>query len=105
MPTHQESGKVPKVCSICDITGFVCSVNGFEISSAGFVNTRNKSTLAKLHTFIGKYMKKVSIFKQSQLSSREDPEFAIPPFLIPHINIPTDPTLMHPVSPEEEERE
>ena len=100
---------------VTDITGFVCSVNFFEISSTGFVNTRNKSTLAKLHTFIRKDMKK-SVFLSNLNSlawygsyqiwlSREDPEFAIPPFLIPHINIPTDPTPMHPVSQEEEERE
>ena len=46
---------------VTDITGFVCSVNFFEISSTGFVNTMNKSTLAKLHTFIRKDMKK-SVF-------------------------------------------
>ena len=41
---------------VTDITGFVCSVNCFEISSTGFVNTTNKSTLAKLHIFIRKDM-------------------------------------------------
>ena len=46
-----------------DITGFVCSVNRFAISSTGYVNTRNTSTLAKLQTFIRKKHEQVSISK------------------------------------------
>ena len=80
---------------LTDITNYTCTENCFEVSSTGYINTRNKSTLATLHTFLRKDMKKASFF--SNLSSlawygsyqlwltREDKEFADPPFLIPHI--------------------
>ena len=80
---------------VTDITGFNCSVNCFEVSSTGFINKRNKSTLSRLHIFVRKDLKK-SVFMSNLHSlawygsyqiwlSREDPEFAAPPFLIPHI--------------------
>ena len=67
----------------------------FEVSSTGYINARNKSTLTTLHSFLGKDMKK-SVFLSNLNSlawygsyqlwlTREDKEFADPPFLIPHI--------------------
>ena len=81
----------------CQVTKIVINPGSkcFEVSSTGYINTRNKSTLATLHSFIRKDMKKSSFF--SNLNSlawygsyqlwltREDKEFADPPFLIPHI--------------------
>ena len=89
-------------------------MNCFEVSSTGFINKRNKSTLSTLHSFIKKDIKK-SIFLSNLNSlawygsyklwlSREDPEFADPPFLIPHINLPTTPDVLVTVSQEEEEQ-
>ena len=88
---------------ITDITGFKCTVNCFEVSSTGFINKRNKSTLSKLHTFVRKDVKKSDFFSNlNSLAwygsyqiwlSREDPEFSSPPFLIPHINITMDQTI------------
>ena len=81
---------------ITDITGYECKVNCFEVSSTGFISSRNKSTLNTLHKFLRQDMKKSTFL--SNLNSlawygsykiwltREDPAFADPPFLIPHIN-------------------
>ena len=78
-----------------DITGHNCTVNCFEESSTGFINKRNKSTLLTLHKFMKQDVKKSSFL--SNLNSlawygsykiwltRDDPTFADPPFLIPHI--------------------
>ena len=41
-----------------DIIGYNCTLNCFEISSTGFINTRNKTTLNTLHTFIKKSIQK-----------------------------------------------
>ena len=80
---------------ISDITGYACTVNCFEVSSTGFISKRNKSTLTTLHKFMKQDMKKSTFF--SNLNSlawygsykiwltRDDPTFADPPFLIPHI--------------------
>ena len=82
---------------VTDITGYVCTVNCFEVSSTGFITTRNKSTLSTLHSFIRKDMKKSTFL--SNLNSlawygsykiwltRDDPSFADPPFLIADIPI------------------
>ena len=43
---------------LTDITGYNCTLNCFEISSTGFKNTLNKTTLNTLHTFIRKSIKK-----------------------------------------------
>ena len=80
---------------LTDITNYACTVNCFEVSSTGYINARNKSTLTTLHSFLGKDMKK-SVFLSNLNSlawygsyqlwlTREDKEFADPPFLIPHI--------------------
>ena len=82
---------------LTDITGYNCTLNCFEISSTGFINTRNKNTLNSLHKFIKKSIKK-STFMENLNSlawygsykvwlSREDPEFATPPFLVPHLGL------------------
>ena len=80
---------------ITDITGYECKVNCFEVSSTGFISTRNKLTLTTLHKFLRKDMKKSTFM--SNLNSlawygsykiwltREEPTFAEPPFLLPHI--------------------
>ena len=78
-----------------DITGMACTVLCFEVSSTGFINARNKSTLTTLHSFIRKDMKKLTFF--SNLNSlvwyssykiwltRDEHVFAEPPFLIPDL--------------------
>ena len=78
-----------------DITGHNCTVNAFEVSSTGFINKRNKSTLITLHKFLKQDIKKSTFL--SNLNSlawygsykiwltRDDPTFADPPFLIPHL--------------------
>ena len=80
---------------VTDITGHSCAVNCFEVSSTGFISKRNISTLSTLHSFMKKDMKKSKFL--SNLNSlawygsykiwltREDPNFADPPFLISHI--------------------
>ena len=78
---------------ITDITAYKCSLDAFEVSSKGFISTRNHSTLSTLH----KYMKQsisLTNFKKniSALSliashqifiSRNDPTFVEPPYLLP----------------------
>ena len=80
---------------ISDITGYTCKVNCFEVSSTGFINKRNKVTLTTLHSFMKPEIKKSTFL--SNLNSlawygsykiwltRDDPSFADPPFLAPHI--------------------
>ena len=80
---------------ITDITNYTCTLNCFEVSSTGYINPRNKLTLTTLHSFVRKDMKKSTFL--SNLNSlawygsyqlwltREDKEFATPPFLIPHL--------------------
>ena len=81
---------------LTDITGYKSTVNCFEVSSTGFISKRNKSTLIALHKLMKQDIKKSSFL--SNLNSlawygsykiwltREDPTFAEPPFLVPHIN-------------------
>ena len=80
---------------ISDITGYACKVNCFEVSSTGFISKRNKATLITLHSFMKHDIKKSTFL--SNLNSlawygsykiwltRDDPSFADPPFLTPHI--------------------
>ncbi len=80
---------------ITDMTGFTCKVNCFEVSSTGYINDRNRSTLNTLHTFLRKDLKKSTFLSNlNSLAwygsyqlwlSRMEPEFASPPFLIPHL--------------------
>ena len=46
---------------LTDITNYTCTLNCIEVSSTGYINARNKSTLTTLHTFLRKDMKK-SVF-------------------------------------------
>ena len=65
------------------------------MSSTGYLNDRNKSTLTTLHSFMRKDRKKNTFinnlnslvwYGSYQLwLTREDTEFAAPPFLIPHL--------------------
>ena len=82
---------------LTDITGYNCTLNCFEISSTGFINTRNKTTLNIIHKFIKKSITK-STFMENLNSlawygsykvwlNREDPGFATPPFLVPHLGL------------------
>ena len=78
-----------------DITQFTCKVYCFEVSTKGFINTRNHSTLSTLHKFIKQNIT-VTQFKKniSALSltashqifiCRNDPTFLEPPYLLPPI--------------------
>ena len=49
---------------ITDITGYKCTLNCFEISSTGFINSRNRDTLHTLHSFMKKDLKR-SVFMLS----------------------------------------
>ena len=80
---------------ITDITGFTTKLNCFEVTSTGFIDKRNHTTLDNLHKLLRKDLKK-SVFKNNLNAlawygsyqiwiSRENPEFATPPFLLPHI--------------------
>lgn len=92
---HKE--KTDKYASFLrDITGYSCSLNCFEVSSTGYVNTQNQKTLSILHKFMNKDLKR-SVFLNNLNSlawygsyqvwlSREDPHFAAPSYLIPHLH-------------------
>jgi hypothetical protein len=92
---HKE--KTDKYASFLrDITGYSCSLNCFEVSSTGYVNTQNHKTLSILHKFMNKDLKR-SVFLNNLNSlawygsyqiwlSREDPHFAAPSYLIPHLH-------------------
>ena len=78
-----------------DINDYKCRVNAFEVSSKGYLTTRNHTTLATLHKFINPTTK-LSLFKKniSALSlaasyhifnCKSDPTFVEPPFLLPQI--------------------
>ena len=82
---------------LTDITGYNCTLNCYEISSTCFINTRNKTTLNIIHKFIKKSITK-STFMENLNSlawygsykvwlNREDPGFATPPFLVPHLGL------------------
>ena len=92
---HKE--KTDKYASFLrDITGYSCSLNCFEVSSTGYVNTQNQKTLSILHKFMNKDLKR-SVFLNNLNSlawygsyqvwlSREDTHFAAPSYLIPHLH-------------------
>ena len=78
-----------------DITDYKCKVEAFEVSSKGFLTSRNHTTLATLHKFINPSIK-LSLFKKniSALSltasyhifnCKTEPVFVEPPFLLPPI--------------------
>ena len=76
-----------------DITELSCKVNCFEVSTKGFINSRNHSTLNTLHKFVKPSITK-SQFKSniSALSltasyhiflCKNEPTFIEPPYLLP----------------------
>ena len=79
---------------LTDITNYKCTVNCFEVSSTGYINERNRSTLTTLHSFLRNDVKTTTFL--SNLNSlawygsyqlwltREDKKFAAPPCLIAH---------------------
>ena len=82
---------------LTDISGYKCNLNCFEVTSTGFVSTRNQKTLHKLHSLMRKDLKR-SVFMNNLNSlawygsyqiwlSREDPTFTSLSFLIPHIGV------------------
>ena len=84
---------------ITDCTGYKCTVQCFEVSTKGFLNSRNHSTLKTLHKFV-KPQHTLSNFKQniSAISltashqifiCRTDPTFTAPPFILPPIQTPS----------------
>ena len=78
---------------VTDITHYKCTVNCFEVSSKGFISSRNHSTLSTLHKFtkpgITKSQFKSNISALSVTAShhiflcRNEPSFLEPPFLLP----------------------
>ena len=80
---------------VTDITGHDYTVNCFEVSSTGFISKRNISTLTTLHTFMRKDLKKSKFLSNLNALAwygsykiwltRDEPNFADPPFLISHI--------------------
>jgi hypothetical protein len=87
---HQKSQKYAHFLTDC--TGYTCKLTCFEISSKGFISTRNHTSLKTLHTFMKNT--KLTTFKKN-LSAlaiytsyhiflcRSDAAFTIPPFLPP----------------------
>ena len=78
-----------------DISDYNCKVDAFEVSSKGFLTTRNHTTLAKLHKYINPSIK-LTLFKKniSALSltasyhivnCKAEPAFVEPPYLLPPI--------------------
>ena len=78
-----------------DISDYKCKVDAFEVSSKGFLTTRNHTTLATLHKFINPAIK-LQVFKKniSAISltasyhiynCKSEPTFVEPPFLLPPI--------------------
>ena len=78
-----------------DITDYKCKVECFEVSTKGFITSRNHTTLATIHKFINPSIK-LSLFKKniSALSltasyhifnCKNEPAFVEPPFLLPPI--------------------
>ena len=76
-----------------DITHLKCRVKCFEVSTKGFINTRNHSTLNELHKFVKSEVSR-SQFK-SNVSAlcltasyhiflcKDEPIFQEPPYLLP----------------------
>ena len=52
-----------------DINDYKCKVNAFEVSSKGYLTTRNHTTLATLHKFINPTMKLSHFSKRTSLLS------------------------------------
>ena len=82
---------------ITDVSEYKCKVDAFEVSSKGFLTTRNHTTLATLHKFINPAIKlqhfKKNISALSLVASyhifncKSEPTFVEPPFLLPPIKI------------------
>ena len=78
---------------LTDITQYTCTVNCFEVTSKGFISTRNHATLNTLHKFtkpeITKSQFKSNISSLSITAShhiflcRNEPTFLEPPYLLP----------------------
>ena len=81
---------------LTDVTGYTATVNCFEVTSTGFISTRNHDTLKTLHKFMRPEIKKSEFLSNlNSLAwygsyqiwlSREDPTFTSPPYLIPHLH-------------------
>jgi hypothetical protein len=76
---------------LTDCSGYSCTVTSFEVSSKGFINTRNHTSLATLHKYMNTSVK-LSTFKKniSALAvyasyhiwlCRSDAAFTMPPYL------------------------
>jgi hypothetical protein len=84
---------------ITDMTGYKCTVNCFEVSSTGFISTRNKITLTALHKFMRKDLKKSDFLSNlnslvwyssySLWLSRETQEYPLPHTSSPTSTSPT----------------
>ena len=79
---------------LTDCTGYNSFVVCFEVSSKGFLTTRNHSHLNSLHRFLKPSLKR-STFKENVSAltvygsyqiwlSRAEAVFVVPPFLVPH---------------------
>ena len=70
---------------LTDITGYKSTVNCFEVTSTGFVNTRNQKTLHTLHSFMRKDLKRSVFMNNLNMLAWYGPTFTSPSYLIPHI--------------------
>ena len=87
---------------LTDITGYKCTLNCFEVTSTGFINNRNKTTLHNLHKLMRKELKKADFMNNlNSLAwygsyqiwlSRENPTFTSPSYLIPHLGTMVSPS-------------
>ena len=84
---------------ISDCTGYKCTVQCFEVSTKGFLTTRNHTTLKTLHKFMQPHhtlnnfkqnIAAISLIASHQIFiSRSDPTFSAPPYILPPIQTPT----------------
>ena len=84
---------------ITDCTGYKCTVSCFEVSSKGFLTTRNHSTLKALHKFLQpnhtlnnfkQNIAAISLIASHQIFiNRNDPTFSAPPYILPPIQTPS----------------
>ena len=84
---------------ISDCTGYKCTVQCFEVSTKGFLTTRNHTTLKTLHKFMQPHhtlnnfkqnIAAISLIASHQIFiSRSDPTFSAPPYILPPIKTPT----------------
>ena len=74
---------------LTDISEYKCTLNCFEVTSTGFVRSRNQKTLHKLHSLMRKDHEKISVHEQLGLV------WLLPDLAVeggPHLHLPLLPT-------------